>query len=214
MELPVNWQDGKAHLLTLHGWTGLGGKVDAEPTQLFMRPCQLVLVDQPCRELVALVRVALGVVRNLGEDEPARAWLLNALDEAFKLLDHREPLEGDFYASIPATKSELDAGIKKAGPAKEVNVFATGHAHIDVAWLWPFAQSRQKAARTFQNALDLLDRYPHFHFSQSQPQLYEFVRQDFPELFKKFNKRWRKAVGKCWGECGWKRTATCLAQRL
>jgi alpha-mannosidase len=204
LELPETWQDGEAHLLVLRGWAGLGGKVGAEPTQLFMRPCQLVLVDQPARDLVALVMVALGVVRNLSEDEPARAWLLNALDAAFKVLDTREPLEGNFYASIPAAKSVLDSGIKNAGPAKEVNIFATGHAHIDVAWLWSLAQSRQKAARTFQNALCLLERYPNFHFSQSQPQLYEFVRQDFPELFKQIQQkvakgRW-EVLGGMWLE--------------
>lgn len=187
--LPADWQDGAAHLLVLHGWTGLGGKVGAEPTKLFMRPCQLVQIDQPTRDFVALVRIALGVARNLGDDEPARAWILNALDDAFKVLDTSEPLDDKFYASVLPAKAVLDAGIKKAGAAKEVNIYATGHAHIDVAWLWPLAQTRHKASRTFHNVLGLMDRFPNFHFSQSQPQLYEFVRQDFPELFEKIQKK-------------------------
>ena len=183
--LPSLWQDGKSHLLTLHGWTGLGGQVGSEPTQLFMRPCRLVQIDLPTRAFVARVRVALGVVQAIKEEEPARDRILNALDAAFIDLDTREPLGDSFYSSLPQARVSLEAGLKEAGPAKEVTVFATGHAHIDVAWLWPLVQTRQKAARTFQNALNLLDRYPDFHFSQSQPQLYEFVREDFPQLFER-----------------------------
>ena len=31
-----------------------------------------------------------------------------------------------------------------------IALVACGHAHIDVAWLWPLAQTRGKARRTFQ----------------------------------------------------------------
>lgn len=187
--VPSVCRDGRSHLLTLHGWTGLGGGVGSEPRQLFMRPCQLVQIDLPTRSFVALVRVALGTVQNLKEEEPARARILNALDAAFITLETRAGQDKAFYASIPAAHALLEAGLKAAGPAKDVHIFATGHAHIDVAWLWPLVQCRKKAARTFQTALDLLDRYPIFHFSQSQPQLYEFVRQDFPELFRRIQQQ-------------------------
>ena len=204
LELPKIWQDGVVHRLTLLGWTGLGGMVCSEPTQLFMRPCKLVQIDLPTRAFVAQVRVALGVAQAINEDDPARARILNALDAAFKVLDTREPLDVAFYASLAPAKACLDAGLKEAGPAKEVTITATGHAHIDVAWLWPLAQTRKKAARTFQNALNLLERYPQFHFSQSQPQLYEFVRQDFPDLFKQIQQqaaagRW-EVLGGMWLE--------------
>ncbi len=181
--LPDVWRDGRQHTLTLHGWTGLGGEVGAEPTQLFMRPCQIVAVDTACRDFIARARVTLGVIENLSAEEPAKYILIQALEAAFNLLDTREPLGEAFYANLPAARQALEAGIAKAGQALPVQQFATGHAHIDVAWLWPLAITRQKAARTFTNAVRNLERYPQFHFSQSQPQLYEFIRQDQPQLF-------------------------------
>jgi alpha-mannosidase len=189
LPLPSLWQDGQSHLLTLHGWTGLGGMVGSEPTQLFMRPCELVQVDEAAREFTAQVRVATGAVTALAENDPARAQILNALEAAFKLLDTREEAGETFYASLPAAQSALDDGLSAAGSAKAVTIYATGHAHIDVAWLWPLAQTRKKAARTFENALNLMQRYPQFHFSQSQPQLYEFVRRDFPDIFTQIQER-------------------------
>ena len=64
-----------------------------------------------------------------------------------------------------------------------------GHAHLDVAWLWTFAETRRKAVRTFATALrqcTLDDRYV---FAQSQPQLYAWVASDEPDLFARVRKR-------------------------
>lgn len=188
--LPAAVRDGEEHVLTLHGWTGLGGLAQGEPhTQLFMRPCYVVLVDEPTRELVALIRVTLGVVQALDPDHPARSRLLNALDAAWRALDTREPLGEAFYASVPEALAALRAGIAEAGSPVDVDIFAVGHAHIDVAWLWPLAQTRQKARRTFYTVLRLMEAFPEYHFTQSQPQLYAFVQEDDPELFAAIRQR-------------------------
>ncbi len=60
-----------------------------------------------------------------------------------------------------------------------------GHSHLDVAWLWTYAQTERKAVRTFANALALLEEDSAFIFMQSQPQLYEFVAREDPELFER-----------------------------
>jgi alpha-mannosidase len=67
--------------------------------------------------------------------------------------------------------------------APEGTLVAVGHAHIDLAWLWPFAETRRKARRTFATVLHLMDRYPAFRFVQSMAQLYAWVEEDDPELF-------------------------------
>jgi alpha-mannosidase len=67
-----------------------------------------------------------------------------------------------------------------------------GHAHLDVAWLWDYTQARRKAARTFANAIALMDRDPSFVFVQSQPQLYAFVERDDPSLFERVRERVRE----------------------
>jgi alpha-mannosidase len=192
-EIPLlaRWLDGKSHRLALHGWTGLGNKLSADQpdTRLFMRPCAVVQIDQPTRNLVATARVALGVANSLDENEPALGHLLNALDEAFKVLETREPIGEAFYASVPEAHAVLRAGIERAGPPLGLDIIATGHAHIDVAWLWTLGQARLKAARTFHTVLRLMDQFPDYHFTQSQPQLYDYMRRDYPGLLDTIKQR-------------------------
>jgi alpha-mannosidase len=184
------WADGNCHTLALHGWTGLGGAERGDFfTKLFMRPCSLVQVDPPLRELIGLTRVAVDTTRLLKADDPVRSGLLNAMNAAYIQLETREPGSDGFYASVPSALETLKEGISSAGSALDVSVHASGHAHIDVAWLWTLDQTRQKAARTFTNVLRYMEQFPGYHYSQSQPQLYDFIRQDRPELFKAIQAR-------------------------
>lgn len=188
--LPPAMMDGNLHTLELKGWTGLGDDWNTSKlTRLVMRPCAVVQVDQPTRDFVILTRVALETAKILAADDPVRVGLLNALDEAYKLLDIREPIQENFYESVHSALNKLKNGISEAGKPLPVSMTATGHAHIDVAWLWPLDQTRQKAARTFHTVLRLMEQFPAYHYTQSQPQLYEFIQQDHPALFELIKKR-------------------------
>ena len=65
----------------------------------------------------------------------------------------------------------------------------TGHAHIDLAWLWPLAETRRKIRRTFSSVLSLMDRYPDFTFNQSSAQAYAWIEEDDPALFARIKER-------------------------
>ena len=80
----------------------------------------------------------------------------------------------------------------------------TGHAHIDLAWLWPLSETRRKARRTFASVLGLMDRYEDFTFNQSSAQLYAWIEDDAPDLFERIQERvaqgrW-EPVGGSWCE--------------
>ncbi len=184
--LDARYCDGQPHALALHGWFGLGQE---EGQQLFARPCFVVQIDQPTRDFVAQARMACEVVHLLEPQDVAYTHLLNALDDAFRLLDLREPFGDAFYASVPAAHETLRRGIAQAGPPLDVQITATGHAHIDVAWLWTLGQTRRKAGRTFHTVLRLMEQFPDYHFTQSQPQLYDYVKRDYPELFAAIKER-------------------------
>ena len=86
----------------------------------------------------------------------------------------------------------------------DVVIHASGHAHIDVAWLWTLGQTRRKSERTFYNVIRLMEQFPDYHFTQSQPQLYQFIKEDHPELFESIRqrieeKRW-EPIGGMWVE--------------
>jgi alpha-mannosidase len=183
--LPEKYCDGKEHALALHGWTGIGGNTVGDMTnRLKMNPCQVVQIDQPTRDFVALTRVIHGISEQLEERNPAKHHLLTAFDDALKLVDVRNPIGDRFYESIPSALEMLRDEIEKAGPPLDVAINAIGHAHIDVAWLWTLGQSRRKTGRTFYTVIRLMEQFPEYIFGQSQPQLYEYIRQDYPELFK------------------------------
>lgn len=80
----------------------------------------------------------------------------------------------------------------------------SGHAHIDLAWLWPMEETRRKARRTFSTMVSLLDRYPDLYVNQSSAQLYAFLEQDDPDLFRRIAEyvsagRW-EPIGGMWVE--------------
>ncbi|SMB81123.1 glycoside hydrolase family 38 C-terminal domain-containing protein [Deinococcus hopiensis] len=80
----------------------------------------------------------------------------------------------------------------------------SGHAHIDLAWLWPVAETRRKIRRTFGTQLALLERYPEMTFNQSSAQIYAWLQTDAPDLFDQVAARVREgrieAVGGTWVE--------------
>ncbi|HJR79093.1 MAG TPA: hypothetical protein VJ821_03405, partial [Anaerolineales bacterium] len=204
--LKPEWADGKAHLLALHGWTGWGGFNKKEPfNKLYMNPCKLMQIHQATRDLVTLTRVALETTQNLDQDHPSRYGLLTALNDAFTVLDTREPLDCDeFYASVEPATQVLKEGIQKAGAPMDAIIHATGHAHIDVAWLWTLGQTRRKAERTFHTVIRLMEQFPGYHFTQSQPQVYQFIKEDQPALFEAIKQRIKEGrwepIGGMWVE--------------
>jgi len=203
--LPGEFCGGQEHSLTLTGWTGIGGMTVGDMTQrLKMGECQVVRVHQETRNFLALARVALGIARHLDHQNPTHHRLLTALDETFKLLDLRLPIGDSFYKSIPLAKKRLKKEIQKAGSALDVDITAAGHAHIDVAWLWTLAQTRQKSRRSFSNVLGLMEQFPSFSFTQSQPQLYDYLIEDDPELFQIIKDRVKEGrwepIGGMWVE--------------
>ena len=113
-----------------------------------------------------------------------------------------EGVRNSLRARREAFKAALEA-VKTRYPA-EGKLRLSGHAHIDLAWLWPFGETRRKVRRTFGTMLTLMERYPQFYFNQSSAQAYAFVEEDDPELFKRIQARVKEGrwdiVGGMWVE--------------
>lgn len=192
LALPPDLPGEAEYALALHGWTGLSGW-PPDPTstlRLFMRPCRVVEIDAATRDLTALVSLCLDVVDQMADGNTARDRILRALNAAFTDLDTRDPLGGPaFYRSVPRALATLKTEMEGYGGRMDVDIIAVGHAHIDIAYLWRVAQTRGKCGRTFSNVLTLMREFEGYRFSQSQPLLYQFVQQDFPELFEDIRRR-------------------------
>ena len=104
-----------------------------------------------------------------------------------------------------ALVAQLKALQQRFPPQGEIRL--TGHAHIDLAWLWPYAETRRKARRTFSTAVALMgdrERGAEFRFNQSTAHYYAQVEEDDPALLELIKQRvaegrW-EAVGGTWIE--------------
>ncbi len=67
----------------------------------------------------------------------------------------------------------------------------TGHAHIDLVWLWPERIGEAKAVHTFATVTSLMERYPEFRFAYSQPASYRAVARRSPALARAVTRRVR-----------------------
>jgi len=83
-------------------------------------------------------------------------------------------------------------------------VYGIGHCHIDTCWLWPWAETKRKVARSWANQCDLMDRYPEHRFTCSQAQQYQWLERYYPTLYdrvKAYVKKGRfQPIGGSWVE--------------
>ncbi|QNI60571.1 glycoside hydrolase family 38 C-terminal domain-containing protein [Synechococcus sp. TAK9802] len=92
------------------------------------------------------------------------------------------PHWADLDPSSAGAQAAVAAHLLQAEPPRG-SLHWLGHAHLDLAWLWPVADTWQAAERTFRSALALMRRWPELRFAHSTPALYAWVEQHRPALF-------------------------------
>lgn len=114
---------------------------------------------------------------------------LTVLEQATNLVDFRNPHSDQFYSSLQVACDFLHTNYYTALGGSFNNVLCVAHTHIDVAWLWNLAQTKQKVERSFATVLKLMDEYPDYRFMMSQPQLFAFLKQTNPQLYARVKQR-------------------------
>src|SRR5690606_20603357 len=67
-------------------------------------------------------------------------------------------------------------------------ITAIGHAHMDLAWLWPIRETKRKIVRFISNMHYLIDYYDDFVFGISQTQQLQWLKEDYPKLYEEFKR--------------------------
>ncbi len=166
----------------LYLYTGLVGGT-------FLSILSLSFVDLETEALYYDINVPYRCLANLDPKSDEYICITDSLDKALLRLDLRDFYSEAYYKSVAKTRKYLQEEFygKICGNSKAV-VACIGHTHIDVAWLWTVAQTREKAQRSFATAIKMMERYPDYKFMSSQPQLYSFVKKEDPELYEKIKK--------------------------
>ncbi len=136
------------------------------------------------------LHVSLEVARRLHENDYRRIQVLSILNEAANMIDFRAPHTPEYYQSLTNARELLAQKIyEDKTMAESYTASCVGHTHIDVAWLWDLEQTREKVVRSFATVLKLMDDYPEYRFMSSQPQLYEFLKEEAPDLYKQVQQK-------------------------
>lgn len=145
-------------------------------------------------ELYYDLKVPMEAALLLQKEDEVRAETITLLNEAINQLDFRKPYSREFFVSVENTKEWIRSKLYTKEKLKEkklcpVTVHSIGHTHIDIAWKWRVKQTRQKAVRSFLTVLNLMEQYPEYKFMSSQPLLYQFVKEEAPEIYKQIQAR-------------------------
>lgn len=160
--------------------------------------------DKRTEALFYDLKVALEAIRLLDKRSDEYIFSVAALERAINLIDFRKEGSEEFYSSLARARECLYQGYYAGNTVGKPVVNCIGHTHIDVAWLWPLDQTKEKVERSFSTVLKLMEEYPEYKFMCSQPQLYEFLKERNPQLYERVKEKVREgrweADGSMWLE--------------
>ena len=175
---------GKKYEIDLHAYAGMLAD------KLATLHGKLVVIDMDSRELYFNLKVPADVCKELDANDKRRIDMITVLTQACNLIDLRKPKSDLYNESVKKANEFLNEKFYKELCGHEDCVATcVGHTHIDVAWLWTVAQTREKVGRSFSTVLKLMEEYPEYIFMSSQPQLYKFLKEDYPKVYEKVKEK-------------------------
>jgi len=134
---------------------------------------------------------------NLASDEATLTKAMSEVDlKALKQADQKQ-----FDQSLLAAQTTLSA-LKPV--LQQGTLHLTGNSHIDAAWLWPWTETVDAVKRTFGTALQLMNEYPDYTYTQSAAQYNEWVAEKYPAMNEEIKQRIKEGrweiVGGMWIE--------------
>lgn len=146
----------------------------------------IAICHEEARQLYYDLEVLIELSEQLPDSSARKARVLQSVYEASNLLAEINE------ETVRLARARVAPELAKKGGDPVVTVSAVGHAHIDLAWLWPIRETIRKGARTFSTALRNLEKYPDYVFGASQPQLYAWMKEHHPELYAEVKERVRE----------------------
>ena len=128
------------------------------------------------------------MLRNMNRDAALRSRMILALQKSMTVIPFFYPPE-QMRQAMPEAAEILREEMQKLPKSDRGTVYATGFGHLDLVWLWQQKHSVRKTANTLANALALIERYPEFTFTFSQPCAFQWLEEFYPELFEKVRQK-------------------------
>lgn len=150
--------------------------------------CTYGIWNEECYQLYMDVMTLRSLLKVVDSTSLRGAKIASALEKFTLIVDFEQEKE-ERVKSYKAAREVLSEVLSKHNGDTVPKMYAMGHAHLDLMWLWPVEETRRKTSRTFAAQLRLMDEYPEYKFIASQPAEYEMCRQCYPELFERIKEK-------------------------
>ncbi|MFJ5759096.1 alpha-mannosidase [Neobacillus sp. NPDC093182] len=170
-------------------WSGLEGGGVPVDNEFKLEMAKIGWLDKRVDNLYYTLLAAYEVLMETSEAESAYTILKQVISDALQLISWTEPGSHEFYESCYAAEENLTKALQSINKSSDITVYTVGHTHIDVAWLWRLRNTREKSARSFSTVLHLMKQFPEYLFLQTQPQLYDYIKTDYPDIYEQMKAR-------------------------
>lgn len=166
---------------------------ERNPESLSVRGCRQIFegayiceVNHAVQDLVWDIELLLDIAKSELFNEDYRAFLNKELNNAMNLID----FDSEELTGVSEAKSYVDNVIYANDNYKgSGDVSLIAHSHLDIAYYWRRIHSVQKNLRTVLIQLRLMDRYPDFKYTHTQPYIYETLEKYYPEVFEELKEK-------------------------
>jgi len=177
------------HTVDKKGFEGAEMRIDFAPNRPSPEDLRLEFIS------------AAFLVPFLGKDPAQEKATLQTAIAAVDLKALDDADQKKFDASLRAAQSDLEP-LKPA--FQQATLHLTGNSHIDAAWLWPWTETVDAVRRTFGTALQLMNEYPKYTYTQSAAQYNVWMAEKYPAMNDEINSRIKEGrweiVGGMWIE--------------
>ncbi|KKY26012.1 putative alpha-mannosidase [Diplodia seriata] len=214
--LPQSYRDGKEHVfyieMACNGMFGNAPGGDSiqppNPNKYFqLHTADIVAINLEARALY----IDFWIIGDCAREFPGDSWeshqalqVCNSIMDVF-IAGHgsNEAIKEGRKIAKKYLGDKVDSAAVYDGPQESI-ISGIGHCHIDTCWLWPWAETKRKVARSWSNQCDLMDRYPELRFCCSQAQQYKWLEQLYPSVYDRVKQKVKEGrfqpIGGSWVE--------------
>ncbi|MEI8196718.1 MAG: hypothetical protein WCI73_12540, partial [Phycisphaerae bacterium] len=185
-EAYIMWHFGESEIKTLEG-------------------SHFAVLSQEMNDIYWDFRAAYNVLTTPNQDPLLLEFLEAGMAKAIAPLDQNETNPEKFLANARAARIILRREIYETDRFKQKGlIHLCGNSHLDIVFLWTHAEFVRKLGRTHASTLRLMEQIPNYVFSQSQPVMYEEMKENFPTLYEEVKQRVKEGrwevIGASWVE--------------
>ncbi|MCM1284579.1 MAG: hypothetical protein NC213_02905 [Acetobacter sp.] len=166
---------------------------ERNPESLSVRGCRQIFegayictVNHKVQDLVWDFELLLDIAKSDLFNEDYRSFLNKELNNAMNLID----FDSDELTGVEECQKYLNDVVFANDNYKGCgDVALIAHSHLDIAYYWRRIHAVQKNLRTVLIQLRLMDKYPDFKYTHTQPYVYETLEKYYPEVFEELKEK-------------------------